>query len=207
MSALLLKLGLGKVAEVVIDAVSRSGDDGEDSLPPAASAFVSAGRAFLAARGGSGAPTPEQELRGLELAVAARRAELEAASADLREVNETMREEYRVSDKYVKRWRPTWGYICAVAFGYQFIVTVSVFAFVIVRAVWVGGDVVAAVTGIGQAFSVFIGATVPLWFVAMAVLGVSVHQRSRDKAAAMGMPAEGGGVLRAFAGMTGRKSS
>ena len=199
MSALLLKLGLGKVAEVVIDAVSRSGDDGEDSLPPAASAFVSAGRAFLAARGGSGAPTPEQELRGLELAVAARRAELEALSEITAEVESTQR---RTLDVFMSAAglkalgafliadaRPS----CIRSLSLSFFFIHVIVGWAIVR----DGDVTMSEV------SLALGALAPYWVTMGSVGGIYQVARSVDKRGGVESVATGGRFGGAVRGLVG----
>ena len=94
-----------------------------------------------------------------------------------------MRVEYGSSDPYVRRWRPTWGYVSAAAWAIE--------ALAIVAAL-IGGTVAAL---IGQATTAqvllgampgIIGAMAALWSIALAVLGVSITQRSKDKALQLG---------------------
>ena len=91
---------------------------------------------------------------------------LNADVENLKTVNATYQEEIKQEDKYVKRWRPT--------FGYALILT------------WVAtwfGIVYTIITDVKNAplvINALVGTTM-LWSVALAVLGVAVHTRSKDK--------------------------
>jgi len=100
------------------------------------------------------------------------------------QVNTTMRTEARAEDAYVRRWRPTFGYVVALAWGGQ----MAALSWAIVAT---PADVPAIVTAMGS-LSI-------MWGIALSVLGVAVHQRSRDKALAAGTAPEGG-----LAGLIGR---
>lgn len=91
---------------------------------------------------------------------------LVADTQRLQEVNKTYREEIKQEDKYVKRWRPTFGYAliltwCSVWYGV---------VYTIIKDVANAPLVINALVG-----------TTTLWGVALAVLGVAVHNRSQDK--------------------------
>ena len=114
------------------------------------------------------------------LAAASRRIEAEARSREAetawREVNATMRAETRAEDAYVRRWRPTFGYAVTAAWALQ-----------MAAIAW------AVIAHPLDAPAIFAGAASlsAMWGVALAVLGIAVHERSRDKALAAGQPAPG----------------
>lgn len=120
-----------------------------------------------------------------------RRMMLEAETQRLTQVSETMRAEYAQEDRYVKRWRPTFGYAMCLTWTVQVIGSVAGIVYAVVANPENAGDIL---TAIGDANA----ATVPMWSVALAVIGVSVHQRSRDKQVAAGQSP--GGMVQAIAG-------
>jgi hypothetical protein len=89
----------------------------------------------------------------------------------LETVNKTIQAEVNSNDAYVRRWRPTFGY--AVAFTW----TVQMTA-VSASIVMVPKDAPAIITALVSLSAI--------WGIALAVLGVSVHKRSQDKAVANG---------------------
>ena len=101
------------------------------------------------------------------------RLSLEGAIANVREVNETFRREIASSDPYVRRMRPTFGYVmAAVIFGLAAI----------------GGYAVIAAPQALPSYAQLVGVlNLPLG-AGLAVLGVYVHQRSREKATDAGHP-------------------
>lgn len=130
-------------------------------------------------------PEALQRIRELELQHEAdlTRMHLEAETSRLTEINKTMRAEAAATDPYVRRWRPTFGYLTAVAWTVQCIA-------IAIAIVWKPeqlGTVAQAVT-----------ALTPMWGVALAVLGVNVTSRSKDKQVAAGQ-APGGGILSGIA--------
>lgn len=96
---------------------------------------------------------------------------LEAETARLGEVNKTMRAEAASNDAYVRRWRPTFGYLTAIAW----IIQCVAIAWSIVATPEQAGVVAQAVT-----------ALTPMWGIALAMLGVNASCRSRDKQVAAG---------------------
>jgi hypothetical protein len=104
----------------------------------------------------------------------------------IREVNATIREEAKSDDAYVRRMRPTFGYVMAVTWGLQ----MTAIAWTIVVEPQYAkevGDSLAALTVI--------------WSVGLSVLGVYVWKRSAEKAADAGTP----GALETLANVFGRK--
>lgn len=121
--------------------------------------------------------------------------ELQALQTQAQQTGQTMRVEYGAGDPYVRRWRPTWGYVSSAAWAIE--------ALAIVTGL-VGGTV-ATLQGHGQmakillgAMPAIIGSMAALWSIALAVLGVSITQRSKDKQVQAGqVPAPG--LLQALA--------
>lgn len=94
----------------------------------------------------------------------------ELASADhqttLTEVNRTIRAEVSSDDPYVRRMRPTFGYIMAVTWCAQ----MSAIAYVIATDPGAAGGVIASMASLGT-----------IWSVGLGVLGIYVYKRSEDK--------------------------
>jgi len=118
-----------------------------------------------------------------------RRMHLEAETARLGEVNATMRAEAAAQDPYVRRWRPTFGYLCSATWAVQ----AGGLVYAIVATPQYAAELIEAVT-----------ALTPMWGIALAVLGINVHKRSQDKQVAAGQApgsmSRGGGLLGALAG-------
>jgi len=110
----------------------------------------------------------EQELK---------RMAIESETARLSQVNKTMRAEAAANDAYVRRWRPTFGYLAALAWALQ---SVAI-AWVFIMQPEQSGKVAQA-----------IGALTPMWSVALAVLGINVSKRSEDKQVFAGQKPAGG---------------
>lgn len=109
---------------------------------------------------------------------------IQAETAQQAEINATMRVEASSADEYVRRWRPTWGYITAYCWAAQ---TIGVLVICI-------GGVFATLNGLSAEAQILfngatnlIGALTVQWSVALAVLGINVNKRSQDKAVAAGM--------------------
>lgn len=113
----------------------------------------------------------------------------EAETARLQAVNDTMQAEIHSGDPYVRRWRPTLGYIVAISFGIQMTGFLILTGIVLVTVD--AGDQADVLAGLADT----LGATVMIWNVALAVLGVGVWKRSDDKRVASGQL----GLLGAFA--------
>ncbi len=115
------------------------------------------------------------------------RMESEEARETIREVNASLRTEAASEDAYVRRMRPTFGYVMAATWAAQ----MGAVAWVVVRR---PGEAAAVIEALG-ALSV-------VWSVGLSVLGVYVYRRSSDKAVAAGNPQQGlldairGAVLR-----------
>ena len=84
----------------------------------------------------------------------------------LTEINRTIRTEVRADDVYVRRMRPTFGYIMAISWAAQMLAI----AYTIVARPADAGAVIAAMASLGT-----------IWTVGLSVLGVYVFKRSQDK--------------------------
>lgn len=91
---------------------------------------------------------------------------LSAETNKLQIVNDTYREEIKQEDKYVKRWRPTFGYALILTW----VMTWSGILYSIIFNVKEAPIIINSLVG-----------TTMLWGVALSVLGIAVHNRSKDK--------------------------
>jgi len=98
----------------------------------------------------------------------------ELENARLGEVNETMRVEASAEDPWVRRWRPFFGYSVAVAWLIQML---AVSAAILLAP----HTAPALLMALGEG-------TAMQWSIALAVLGVSVYARSKDKGSVSGSP-------------------
>jgi hypothetical protein len=105
------------------------------------------------------------------LAIGERQAEIAADTAQQQQVNETMRAELVASDWYKSSWRPTFGY-----------------GFTLSWLLLIGGVVYSMCFNPEQAPAVMnaLVALQPLLIMGAAILGVNIHQRSKDKRAGSG---------------------
>ncbi|MGQ9367684.1 3TM-type holin [Azospirillum sp. ST 5-10] len=93
----------------------------------------------------------------------------------LQTINETMRAEIASSDPYVRRMRPTFGYVMAAAWAAQ----MGSISYTIVTAPQEAGRILSALAD-----------TTALWTVGLTVLGVYIYRRSGEKTGtAGGLPA------------------
>lgn len=110
---------------------------------------------------------------------------MEDETERLRVINATMQKESTADDPYVRRWRPTIGYVVA---GQLALLGLSVFIGVI-------GAVVAGCLGkadlikpLLDGVAALIASMTAILVTELTVLGVNITQRSRDKAVAAGHP-------------------
>jgi hypothetical protein len=89
-------------------------------------------------------------------------------TATVSQVNESLRAEVASNDAYVRRMRPTFGYMMAATWGAQMLAL----AYIIVTDPGRAGDVLNAMESLGT-----------IWAVALSVLGIYVYQRSAEKKA------------------------
>lgn len=97
-----------------------------------------------------------------------RMAELEASHAEtaMEEINQSLRAEIASQDKYVRRMRPTFGYLMALTWAAQ----MFGLAYVIIFKTNKAGDILEAMSSLGA-----------IWAVGLSVLGIYVYKRSEDK--------------------------
>lgn len=104
------------------------------------------------------------------------RMHLEAETARLSEINKTMRAEATASDGYVRRWRPTFGYMVALTWMVQ---SVAI-AWAMIAEPAEAAGLINAVT-----------ALTPMWGIALSILGINITSRSRDKRVSVGQDGRG----------------
>lgn len=139
-------------------------------------------------------------LRAIETEHQENLAWLNAQQAQAQQTGQTMRVEYGSADPYVRRWRPTWGYVSCAGWLIE----------ALAIAVAIGGATWAALHGNAEAATALFGgattltyALAGLWSIALAVLGINIVQRSKDKQiAARDAPAPGilGAIAQRIAG-------
>lgn len=94
--------------------------------------------------------------------------ESEEIKTAIAQVNESLRAEVASEDKYVRRMRPTFGYIMAITWAAQMLAL----AWTILADPAHSGDVINAMSSLST-----------IWSVGLAVLGVYVYKRSEEKGA------------------------
>jgi uncharacterized membrane protein len=102
----------------------------------------------------------------------------------IQQVNLTMRSEAGSNDAFVRRWRPFFGYVVSVTWFIQITTTCA-------AMIW---SVVSETENSVQMVNVVIQmntASMALWGLALAVLGVNVYQRSQDKKVKAGIQPKG----------------
>lgn len=92
----------------------------------------------------------------------------------LQVVNKTMQAEIASDDPFVRRWRPFYGYAVAISWSVQMLGFTFMFVYTALKSP-------ASLPTLIQQFALLSGSLVTLWGIALAVLGVSVHKRSKDK--------------------------
>ena len=129
-----------------------------------------------------------REIKRLVLEAETKR--LAEETAQLAEINVTMRAEAAAADPWVRRWRPTYGYATAATWTLQMVGLTAIVGWAVIRHPGDAATIIDAVAGLASALMV-------LWAVALAVLGVNVSKRSQDKQVAAGQAPVGllGGLL------------
>lgn len=113
-----------------------------------------------------GAITPEQMVEANRHLEKMEQLKREEFSLILSEINQSLRTEVSSNDAYVRRMRPTFGYIMAVTWAAMMLSLSYVILFETEQA----HIVISAI----QALS-------PIWAVGLSVLGIYVYKRSEDK--------------------------
>ena len=94
------------------------------------------------------------------------KAVIQAATAELKTVNETMRVEAQSDRWWVSAWRPYWGFSSATAWA---------FLAMSLGVAMLSGD------GVGIALSVFNAVPETFWLIPLAVLGIASWHRGQEK--------------------------
>lgn len=92
--------------------------------------------------------------------------EIDNYQENLAQINQSLRAEIASEDKYVRRMRPTFGYLMALTWGAQ----MFGIAYVIIFDTDKAGIVMAAMGNLSA-----------IWAVGLSVLGIYVYKRSEDK--------------------------
>lgn len=177
--ALLAQLGFPLLVKAVGAGLSRIDHPAAKGAAEALEAVDAAvGRAEIA---------PEQMAEANRHVEALARLESEDYRTAITEVNTSLRAEVTSNDPYVRRMRPTFGYIMAVTWLAQMMAV----AWVIIADPVQAGAVIAALASLGT-----------IWSVGLAVLGIYVYKRSEEKRGITGdVPATLlAGVARRFSG-------
>jgi hypothetical protein len=158
LTTILSKIGLPLLIEFVAKALSKIDNPIAKS---AGEALEEVDQALS-----KGLITPEQLAeahRHAEVMAQMRVAEVEAR---LRQVNESLRAEISSTDKYVRRMRPTFGYIMALTWAAQMFGLAYVIVFIPDKA----GSIMHGMAALST-----------IWGVGLSVLGIYVYKRSEDK--------------------------
>lgn len=107
----------------------------------------------------------------------------------LEAINQTMQVESKSDDWYVRRMRPTFGYIMALTWGLQ----MGAIAWTIINTPEYANEVITAMVSLST-----------IWSVGLAVLGVYVYRRSGEKQSGVGPSPAGVNTLSRMAGGIGR---
>lgn len=114
----------------------------------------------------AGQVTPDQLAEANRHAEAIAKMELEERSASLSEINKSLRAEIISDDPYIRRMRPTFGYLMAFTWAAQMFGIAYVIVFDTGRA----GIVLNAMGNLSA-----------IWAVGLSVLGIYVYKRSEEK--------------------------
>lgn len=122
--------------------------------------------------------------------------QLQAIQADtlkFQEIQKTYRLELQSKDRFVRWWRPFYGWACGVGI---FLLFFAVTFCLIYAVIWAPADKTPVImAAVGQAIS----ATTALAGVALTVLGINITKRSQDKAVKAGESP--GGILQGVAAL------
>lgn len=110
--------------------------------------------------------TPEQLGEANRHAEEMARINMQAYESSLLEINQSLRAEIISEDQYVRRMRPTFGYIMAFTWAAQMFAV----AFVVVFETEKVADVLEGMASLST-----------IWAVGLSVLGIYVYKRSEDK--------------------------
>ena len=91
----------------------------------------------------------------------------------MKEINQSLRAEIQSEDRYIRRMRPTFGYLMAFTWAAQMFALAYVMIFKTSQA----GAVIEAMASLGA-----------IWAVGLSVLGIYVYKRSEDKKLGLSSP-------------------
>lgn len=161
LSTLIAKIGIPALVTILAEALGRVDN------PVTRSAAEALGEVDAAIR--SGGVSLEQLAEANRHAEAIAEAESEQYQAAIEQVNRSLRAEIASQDKYVRRMRPTFGYLMAVTWAAQMLAIAYVIVFKTAQA----GVVMGAMASLSA-----------IWAVGLSVLGIYVYKRSEDKKSA-----------------------
>lgn len=158
LTTMLSKIGLPILIEFVARALSRIDH-------PVAQ---NAGKALEEVEGAlaGGLISPEQMIEANRHAEEMARINIQQYETSLSEINQSLRAEIASQDLYIRRMRPTFGYIMAFTWAAQMFAV----AFVVVFDTTNVGHVLAGMASLST-----------IWAVGLSVLGIYVYKRSEDK--------------------------
>lgn len=156
--ALLSKIGLPILVNVVAEAL---GSVDTPVTRGAAKALRDVDEAIK-----RGQITPEQMEEANRHTEKMNEMELKERAANIAEINKSLRAEIASKDQYVRRMRPTFGYLMALTWAAQMLGIAYVIVFDTARA----GIVLNAMSSLSA-----------IWAVGLSVLGIYVYKRSEDK--------------------------
>ncbi len=158
LTTILSKIGLPILIEFVARALGRIDH-------PAAQSATKALEEVEGALAG-GMISPEQMVEANRHAEAMAQIRLKEYETSLEQINESIRTEVLSNDKYVRRMRPTFGYLMAITWGLQMGGLSYVIIFHTERAAQLMHGMASLST---------------IWAVGLSVLGVYIFKRSEDK--------------------------
>lgn len=172
--ALLARIGL----PVLIRAVSEGLGRIENPVAQTAAAALKDADGAIAA----GAIPSEQVAEANRHVERLAQLEADADREALAEVNRSLRAEVASGDAYVRRMRPTFGYVMALSWCAQ----MGALAYAVVADAAHAAAVIEAMASLGT-----------IWTVGLSVLGIYVYKRSEEKTTGAGVPPASGvlGVL------------
>lgn len=160
-SPVIVQYGLPFLVQVLSDALSRV----DSPVAQAASRSLGNVRDAMTA----GRITPEQIAEANRHAEAMAALQADEAKTAFTQINESLRREIVSDDPYVRRMRPTFGYLMALTWAAQMFGVAYVVAFRTDQTMVVM-NAMAALT--------------PLWAMGLSVLGIYVYKRSEEKRSA-----------------------
>ena len=158
LTTILSKIGLPILIEFVARALSRI----EHPVAQSATKALEEVEGALA----GGLITPDQMVEANRHAEAIAKIEMQEYETSLSQINESLRAEILSEDKFVRRMRPTFGYLMAGTWAAQMFGIAYVIVFQTEKAAFILEGMAALST---------------IWAVGLSVLGIYVYKRSEDK--------------------------